>query len=132
MYLGTERIAHPSDLVDFVESEAWDQLIENCKRPPQVPDPANAGQLINQAPFWLPAKSLTRLRIAAKVVEYYVMTSRPLSAANMMWVRLSNFQVEHKTLLSKKKTNDELTIPVISQKLSIANGMKPMRRTPTN
>ncbi len=121
VYLGTEGIAHPSDLVDFVESEAWDQLIENCKRPPQVPDPANAGQLINQAPFRLPAKSLTRLRIAAKVVEYYVMTSRPLSATNMMWVRLSNFQVEHKTLLSKKKANDELTLPVISQKLSIAN-----------
>ncbi len=68
VYLGTEGITHSNDLVDFVESEAWDQLIENCKRPEQVPDTANAGQLINQAPFWLLAKSLTRIHVAAKVV----------------------------------------------------------------
>ncbi len=47
IYLGTEGIAPPSDLADFVEGQAWDQLIKNCKRPEQIPDPANAGQFIN-------------------------------------------------------------------------------------
>ena len=79
--------------MDFADKDAWDQVIENCKRPPQIMG-AQAGQLVNQAPFQLPAKSLLRLRVAAKVVEYYTRTSRPLSAAGMQWVRLNNFKVE--------------------------------------
>ena len=38
----------------------------------------------------------------------------------MAWVRLNNFQIEMDTLLECKKTNDELTLPTISQKLTIA------------
>ena len=86
VFLQSKGIAHPRDLIDFVKKEAWDQLQENCKRPPQVPDPNNAAALINQPAFRLPSKSLLRLKVAARAVEYYKRTGRELSAANMAWV----------------------------------------------
>ena len=58
VYLQSEGITHPRDLIDFVKKEAWDQVQENCKRPPQIPDPNNPGGLLNQAAFRLPSKSL--------------------------------------------------------------------------
>ena len=60
-----------------------------------------------------------RLKIAARVVDYYARTSRPLTSANMMWVRLSNFNVEWKVIQDRKKANDELKLPAISKQLSI-------------
>ncbi len=58
VYLQGEGITHPNDLIEFVKKEAWDQILENCKRPPQV---VNAvGNLADQQPFLLPARSLLR------------------------------------------------------------------------
>ena len=74
---------------------------------------------MNQQPFQLPAKSLLRLRTAGLVCDYYHRTTRTLSAPNMMWTRLSNFQSEWDTLLERKKNNDDLTLPKISRKLGI-------------
>ena len=91
VYLQGEGITRPDDLSEFVDKETWDQIIEKCKRPPQVPAPAGAAGLVAQQPFLLPAKSLMRLKIAARVVDYYQRTARPLTAANMTWVRLNNF-----------------------------------------
>ena len=56
VYLQGEGINHPSDLEEFADKDTWDQIVENCKRPPQIPD-AN-GNLVNQQPFLFPAKSL--------------------------------------------------------------------------
>ena len=117
MYLQGEGIVNPDDLEEFVEKEAWQQIVEACKRPPQIA--GVGGVLQNQAPFQLPAKSLLRLRVAAKVVEFYSRTARPLSAANMSWTRLSNFKVEWDTLEDRKKKNDELTLPTVSRSLPI-------------
>ena len=100
VHLQGEGIIHVRDLLDFADKDTWDQVVENCKRPPQVAGVgAQAGQLLNQAPFQLPAKSLLRLRVAAKIVEYYTRTARPLTAAGMQWVRLNNFKVEWETLV---------------------------------
>ncbi len=81
VYLQGEGITHPDDLIKFVKKEAWDQVLENCKRPPQVANAA--GALVHQQPFLLPERSLLRLKTAALVVEYYTRTARNLSAMNM-------------------------------------------------
>ena len=75
VYIQGEGINHPSnDLQKFADKDAWDQIIENCKRPPQITNAA--GALVNQQPFIFSAKSLMRLKIASKVVDYYARTSR--------------------------------------------------------
>ncbi len=67
--LQQEEINHPDDLAEFCEKEMWDKIIENSKRLPQV---ANAtGVLADQQTFQIAVKSLLRLRIAARVVDYY-------------------------------------------------------------
>ncbi len=69
VYLQGEGITHPDDLAEFCEKEIWDKIIENCKRPPQVANAA--GVLGDKQPFQLPVRSLLRLCIAARVVDYY-------------------------------------------------------------
>ena len=122
VFLQSEGINAVGDLVDFVTKDSWAQVVENCKRPPMIPDPANAGQMIAQEPFRLPAKSLMRLKVASVAVSYYEKTGRPLTAGIMMWnPRLRNFAMEMEALMENKKSNDELVLPIISSKLSINN-----------
>ena len=122
-YLKGEGIVQPDDLAEFTKKEAWAQIVENCKRPPQIP--GAGGALVNQQPFLLPAKSLLRLKTASLVADYYLRTLRDLTAGNMVWTRLNNFQVEYDTLLERKKTNDELTLPKISRNLPIVPFFEP-------
>ena len=70
VFLQSEGINLVGDLVDFVTKDSWAQVVENFKRPRMIPDPANAGQLMAQEPFRLPAKSLMRLKVAAVAVSY--------------------------------------------------------------
>ena len=81
--LGIEGITDIDDL--NWKPDEWDDFASNCRRPGQIPDPTNAAQLIHQAPFILPVRSLKRLKIASALVRHYRATGRPLSAANMMW-----------------------------------------------
>ena len=118
VYLQGEGINHPDDLLEFLDKDAWKQIGEACRRPPQIANAAGAG-LVDQQPFQLPAKSLLRLQVAAKVVEFYQRTARPLTAANLRWVRMSNFKIEWTTLVDRKGKNDELTLPSISRSLPI-------------
>ena len=118
-FLQSQGITEPDDLKEFVKKSAWDQLIKNCKRPPQIPDLANAGQFINDVPMQFPAKSLLRLRVAAKAILYYDRTGRGLTVQSLLWVRLSNFEMEYDSIQEAKKANDNLTLPVISGKLLI-------------
>ena len=67
-------------ITDFNNKEAWAQIVENCKRPPKIADPNNANPLIAQEPFQLPAKSLIRLKVAAKAVKYFNSIDRLLTA----------------------------------------------------
>lgn len=107
----------PDDLGEFL-NDIWDQILKNYHSPPQIAGAA-PGALIDQQPFLLPAKSLMRLKVAARVVEYYDRTNRALPTQSMMWVRLNNFSIEYKVLKDRKKTNDELTLPVISKSLTV-------------
>ena len=118
-FLATEGIAGPDDLTDFTTDDAWKQVIENCKRPPQIPDPANPGQMINDAPYRIGAKSLMRLKVAAVAVEYYEVTDRPLTAASLMWSdRLKNFKVQWEALMDLKKSST-IELPKITKNVSV-------------
>ena len=44
--LAGEGINDLDDLADFDNKEAWAQIVKKCKRPPKIPDPNNANQLV--------------------------------------------------------------------------------------
>ena len=60
----------PDDLIDFTSKYSWDQILDNCKCPARIPDPANVEQFIAQEAFQLPTKSWMRLKASAKAVGY--------------------------------------------------------------
>ena len=122
LHLQTEGITDPVDLIDFVTKDSWDPIVDNCKRPPQIPGPGQgAGVFVNQQAFHLPAKSLMRLKTAAQVVLYYDRTGRTLTAPSLVWARMTNFKIEWGSLKEQKDSNDDGNLPIISQKLVIAN-----------
>ena len=85
------------DLAEFSSKDSWTQIVENCKRPPQVTDAA--GNLVNQAAFHIGAKSLHRLQVAAIAVEYYAATDRTITPQAMQWdTTLKNFEVQWKVI----------------------------------
>lgn len=91
-YLQDEGIVTADDLSEFTTKDSWTQVIDNCRKPPKIPDPINAGQLIEQEAFRIKSKSLMRLKVAAIAASYYEATSRPLTATSMTWThRLKNF-----------------------------------------
>ena len=55
-----EGIDTVEDVAVFEEGE-FKQLVKNLRKPLEIQDPNNPGQLIRQAPFVLNAKSLNRL-----------------------------------------------------------------------
>ena len=121
IYLQTEGITDPDDLSDFIGKDDWTPILDNCRRPPQLQGANPGDPLVNQQAFHLPAKSLMRLKVAAQVVLFYDRTNRPLTAQNLTWVRLKTFKTEWESLKEQKTANDEGSLPVISNKLSIAN-----------
>ena len=123
VFLQSEGIDGPDDLKDFTTKEAWYQVIENCKRPPQIPDPNNAGQLINDAPYRIGAKSLMRLKVAAVAVTYYEKVDRPLTAAMLTWSpRLKNFDAQWKAM-QELKDNSDLELPKVTKNVNFATWM---------
>ena len=94
MYLQMEGITTPDDLIDFVDKDSWTPILDNCRRPPQIPGEGQGAALVNQQAFHLPAKSLLRLKVAAQVFLYYDRTNRPLTVQGMSWTKLNNFKVK--------------------------------------
>ena len=100
MYLQSEGIVRPNNLIDLTASYSWRKIIDKCKRPESIPDANKAGKTIAQEDFQFPARSLMPPKVADVAVEYYSKTSCPLAAANMVWDQiLKNFQVEIISLL---------------------------------
>ena len=103
IFLQSKGITSPEDLAKFTTKEAWEQVLENCKRPPQIPDPANAALMINDQPYRMPAKSLMRLKVAALAIKYYQDTARPLTAGMLIWgTRLTSFQQQWAAILVER------------------------------
>lgn len=118
VFLQSEGITDVEDLSEFTTKDSWSQLLENCKRPPQVTDAA--GNLVSQAAFRIGAKSLRRLKVAAKCVKYYQDTGRDLSANNMMWsTRLSAFEVSWKALEDAKEKDPTNKLPILTRNFPI-------------
>ena len=57
--LVVEDVSNADDL-SYWEDEDWDQFSSSCRRPGQILDANN--NLINQAPFIIPVRSLKRLK----------------------------------------------------------------------
>ena len=121
MHLQTEGITTTDNLVDFVSSDFWTPILDNCRCPPQLPGAGPGAALVVQQAFHLHTKSLMWLKVAAQMVLYYDRTNRSLTAQGIFWLRLSNFKVEWESLKEQKDSNDEGSLPIISNKLSIAN-----------
>ena len=48
VYLQSEGIIEPADLIDFAGKDAWTPILDNCRRPPQVLGPGVGAPLVNQ------------------------------------------------------------------------------------
>ena len=83
-HLISEGISTVGDLGEW-DHEDWDAFAASCRKPEQIEDPANAGNLINQAPFALPVKFLKRLKIASKLIKHYDAISIEPVADNIRW-----------------------------------------------
>ena len=66
VFLASEGITDVDDLEEFITKDSWDQVLENCKRPPQITNAA--GALVNDQAYRIGAKSLRRLKVASKCV----------------------------------------------------------------
>ena len=116
-FLQSEGITMVEDLAEFSSKDAWTQIVENCKRPPQVANAA--GVLVNQAAFHIGAKSLHRLKVAAIAVEYYAATDRALTAQAMQWdSTLKNFEEQWKAI-QDAKDSDKADVPMMSKTVGI-------------
>ena len=118
LQLATEGITMVEDLSEF-DPEDFAQIADNLRKPPSIPDIANPGQLVRQEPFVLGAKSLKRLKVAAKAVRYYEMIGRVLTS-NMMHYgnTLVNFEQQWKSLEERKK-EDVPDVPRITRNLKV-------------
>ena len=77
--------------------------MSNYKNPDRIPDPINYAQLIHQVPFPLSVKSLKRLKIASRMIHYYYSVSVDLTAPNLFWTVLDNFEIQRKAMAKKAK-----------------------------
>ena len=71
----------------------------NCKNPDRVQDTNNTANLIAQVPFKVSVKSLKRLKIAYKLIRYYDPVYIVLSATNIRWVVMNNFDIKRKYMV---------------------------------
>ena len=110
--LQTEGVTTVEDLGEFTDDD-WDTIPSNMKKPPRIADPANPGQMIDQEPFVLGARSLKRLKVAAQAVRYYEQVDRALIAGSMHWDTLKNFDIHWKAIV-EKKDKDAPTVPKIN------------------
>ena len=120
IHLQGEGILIPDNLIEFTSKDSWDKIVDNCKCPESIQDPANVWQLIAQEVFQLPEKSLTRLKVSAKAVEYYSKTDRSLMAPGITYEqRLKNFKADWDSLQERKVANNDSALPIISKTLPI-------------
>ena len=120
VFLQSEGITDVIDLEEFITRDSWHQVLENCKRPPRIPDPAGGGGMVEDQAYRIGAKSLRRLKVAAKCVAYYVATGRELTAANMRWnTRLSFFEASWKALEDLKDGDSDNKLPILTRNFPI-------------
>ena len=80
-----EGLTFVYELIDHIDTDTWNQIMDNMHCLPMIPDPANADQIIHQAQFLLSNKSFGHLRNATFAVLLFSMAYRPLSSDIMMY-----------------------------------------------
>ena len=70
VFLQSKGITEVDDLEEFITRESWSKVLENCKRPPRIPDPAGGGDMVEDQAYCIGAKSLRWLKVATKCVAY--------------------------------------------------------------
>ena len=128
--LQVEGITSVNDLAEF-DSDAFKQLTESLRRPGgRIPDPtpnAGAGATISTPAFVIGAKSLLRLKAAAKLVRYYQTVDRNLSAGNMQWDPMVKNFLHHWKVLEDRKDETAPEVPKITKSLPIVKWTEAFR-----
>ena len=113
-----EGIAAVDDITDW-DDDYWDKWNSNYKKPDRVQYTQNAANIIAQVPFKVSVKSLKRPKIASKLIRYYDSLSIVLSAGNIHWVVMNNFEIQRKSMVNKSKlTKPDVTKLVKNTTLS--------------
>lgn len=116
--LDAEGISTVDDMAEW-KDEDWDSWVVNCKKPDRIPDPANPGQLIVQAPFPISVKSIKRLKAAARLVRYYNSIGVTLTPGNISWDTIKNFELQRDAMDedSKKRAPE---VPKLNKNTTVA------------
>ena len=128
VFLQSEGITDVEDLEEFLTKDSWSQVLENCKRPPRIPNPAVQGGFMEDQAYRVGAKSLRRLKVAAKAVSYYVNTGRALTAAMMTWTpRLSVFEIAWKAIEEQQEKKESNKLPILHRNFAIEKWIESYR-----
>jgi len=116
--LAVEGIVMVQDLEEF-DDDSLDTLSANLRKPAgTMPDPNDPNRVVPLHGFVFGAKSLKRLKVAAKAVRYYMALGRELTPANMQHSNvLQTFEEEWKSLELRRK-DDTPIVPKINPKSS--------------
>ena len=116
--LATEGITAVDDLAEF-EDDDFKQVAYNLSHPPAVLNAAVPPVLVPQEPFVLGAKSLRRLKVAAKAIRYYQSIDRATTSGNMHFTNvLRNFELQWNSLEDKVEA-DAPDVPKITRNLAV-------------
>jgi len=128
--LQVEGITTVDDLAEF-DSDAFKQITDSLRRPGgRIPDPApNAddGATIPTPAFVIGAKSLLRLKAAAKLVRYYQTVNRGITPGNMQWNPIVKNFLHHWKVLEDRKAETAPEVPKITKSLPIVKWTEAFR-----
>ena len=113
-----EGIFTVDDIADWDEND-WYQWKSNCRNTDKVQDPNNAANIIAQLLFKVSLKPLKRLKIASKLIRYYDSVYILLSAANIRWVVMKNFEIQRKSMVDKSKETKP-DVPKLGKNTTVA------------
>jgi hypothetical protein len=126
--LQEEGINVIDDLVDF-DVDTIKQVAENLRRPTgRVPHPNGvANATIATPPFKLAAMSQFRLNGVIKLLKYYRMVGRVVTAANIQWTPVIKNFLDQFTSIEEMKKGDDPDTPKISSTLKIMPWIESIR-----
>ena len=127
--IGREGIATMDDLAEVTEEELK-LVVENLRKPPgRVRDPragvrgqgVAAGATISAPPLPFSARSILKLKAAAKIAQYYEIIDREMTPAMMAYrTVIKNYMLHHEILETRMK-EDKTPVPKITKGILITD-----------
>ena len=112
-FMVTEGFGTIESLFDMTD-DVLKTIIGNARRPPGIPNPANANEQIAQLPFSFSANSIHRLKIAHRCIKYYALIGRTLTPQNLTWPILQIFN-QHWQIIDEQKEADNSAGPKVGK-----------------